>query len=88
MFTDVLSEDGAADSQDYRLNVTTVTVPAGVTNVLVPVEIIDDDLNEETEDFSVRVSNPSANLRVVPSSGVTTVTILDDDKQRNGLCIF
>lgn len=82
---DLITEDGSAKAQeDYILNITRVTIEAGDTYVDIPIYIIDDDLNEDTEEFVVRAVNPSGALRVSPGRDRTTVVIQDNDKLKNG----
>ncbi|PIK55230.1 hypothetical protein BSL78_07825 [Apostichopus japonicus] len=85
---DLITEDGSAKAQeDYILNITRVTIEAGDTYVDIPIYIIDDDLNEDTEEFVVRAVNPSGALRVSPGRDRTTVVIQDNDKLKNGFYV-
>ena len=54
-----------------------LTFAAGQTAATVTVDLVDDDIVEDTETFRLRLSNPSSNATVGNDSAVATV--LDDD---------
>ena len=72
-------EDGTALAwQDYRPQFNhKVEFPAGVTEATISVPIIDDDEEEGTETFTVKLSEESDGLNIHPAGGVATVTITE-----------
>ena len=56
------SDDSAADGEDYTGTSHTVTIPAGSTSIEVCIPILDDDNPEETETFTVTLTNVMADL--------------------------
>ena len=65
---------------DYSSGPYTVTFPAGVTSVPFSVQIIDDTVLENDEDFDLIIIPGSLPSNVTRGSTVrTTVTIADDD---------
>ena len=58
----------------------------GGTSTQVIVTIVDDDIVEMDEEFSVQVS--STNNRITVQQGTATVTITDDDGNRSFLELF
>jgi T1SS-143 domain-containing protein len=56
----------------------TVTIPAGETTMIVPVQIVQDSAIENNETFSI-VLNNAVGATVNPEASSATVTILDDD---------
>ena len=80
---DYATEDATATAgNDYTaptdtLTTNTLTIPAGQTATMVMVDLLDDDVDEDTETFRLRLSNPSANATLGNDSAVAT--ILDDD---------
>ena len=75
--------DGTARApEDYTSATGTATVPAGTTSTAIVLLIIDDTEEEETETFSVRLSEPQGGtIRVDGESG--TVTVVDADPGPN-----
>ena len=71
-----LVDDTALDGSDYIISSGTLTFLPGVTVTTILIPIIDDSLNEPTEQFFVNLSLP-ANASILDSSGI--ITILDDD---------
>lgn len=69
---------------DYRIGPYTVTFPAGVTMATISLWIEDDDLAEDTEQFSLKISSISDNRVVVGRENVSMVTILDGDSEWEG----
>ena len=80
---DYATEDATATAgNDYTaptdtLTTNTLTFTAGQTATMVMVDLLDDDVDEDTETFRLRLSNPSANATLGNDSAVAT--ILDDD---------
>uniref|UniRef100_UPI00262B90E6 Calx-beta domain-containing protein n=1 Tax=uncultured Cocleimonas sp. TaxID=1051587 RepID=UPI00262B90E6 len=74
---DIVTATGAAGSTDYTETTTTVTIPAGETTVDVTIPVIDDSIDEPSEDFSVNGTVTSGNTANTDPSG--TVTITDND---------
>jgi len=66
----------AIAGSDYTATTTTATIPVGQTCVNINIPIIDDNIQEPTETFSVNLSNPN-NATIADPQGV--VTILDND---------
>ncbi len=67
-----------AAEDDYMSVTTTVTFLAGDTVVMVPVEIIDDDVNELNEIFRAVLVNPVGGA--VITSSLAEVQIIDNDR--------
>jgi len=63
---------------DYNSGPYTVLVPAGVTSVPFDVQIIDDNIIEEEENFTLVIRNVSLPDLVIRGFSVT-VTIVDND---------
>jgi predicted extracellular nuclease len=76
---DITTGDGSATAgADYASTaVTPATILAGQTQFDLVVPILDDAVLEGDEDFTVTISNPSANATL--GTAVGTVTILDDE---------
>ena len=66
---------------------TTITIPAGQTEVSIRVNTLDDSIVEESEDFVVILSNPSQGL-TIGANNRATVIILDDDGNFRADLIF
>ena len=75
----VSMEDGTALAwQDYRPQFKhKVEFPAGATEATISVGIIDDDVVEGAETFTVMLSDPSDGINIHPAGGVATVTITE-----------
>jgi hypothetical protein len=56
----------------------TVTIPAGQTNILIPIYIAQDNIFEPNETFSI-VLTGATNATINPSASTVIVTIIDDD---------
>ena len=67
----------ATDGEDFTIVNGTVTFASGELVKVVEIPILDDDVLEQPESFTVTLSNPSRFELGNPSSGV--ITILDDD---------
>ena len=68
----------ATSSVDFVPINTTLTFPPGVTNMTVPITLLDDTLQEGTENFTVSLSGVSSGAAIgVPN--VCTVQIIDND---------
>ena len=65
----------ARASEDYEATSGTLTFPAGTTRLAILVPIIDDDLDEPAEVFTIRLSNSNATIRTGKATGV----IADND---------
>ncbi|NOZ78384.1 MAG: hypothetical protein GXP48_04225, partial [Acidobacteria bacterium] len=76
---DYATADGTATAgADYQATSGTLTIPAGQTHVHFGVPIIDDDVSEDAETFSIVLLNPvGISLGAISA---TQVTILDDDQ--------
>ncbi len=72
----VTSPGTALDGEDYGHASGTLTVPAGEAFAFIHVSILDDDVSEPDEVFSVRLSSP-LNGRLVDDEGVATITDAD-----------
>ncbi len=75
------TRDGSAQAgQDYMSTSGTITIPAGQTYVLIPVEILADTITEADEIFSLVIRNP---IGAVFPAGISEIssthTIIDDD---------
>ena len=68
----------AVNGTDYvGVGPLTGTIPANTLSITIPVTLIDDNIDEPTETFEMRLSNPSANAVIVGSLAVGTIR--DDD---------
>ena len=65
----------ARASEDYEATSGTLTFPAGTTRRTIRVPIIDDDLDEPAEVFTIRLSNSNATI----TTGTATGVIADND---------
>ena len=79
---DYATTDGdALAGNDYTGTSGTLTIPTGASSGVISVPIIDDDVVEDDETFTLTLSNPSnAALPGGASSVAATGTIIDDDK--------
>ena len=69
----------ATDPDDYApAAVRTLTIPAASTEGLISVAIVDDDLAEGAETFTVTLANPT-NAVIASGAGTATGTIVDDE---------
>ena len=76
---DFATEDATAlAGDDYTHTSDTLTFAAGQTAMTVWVDLVDDDVAEETETFGLRLSNPSSNATVGDDDSAVA-TVLDDD---------
>ncbi|MCF7989748.1 MAG: FG-GAP-like repeat-containing protein [Thiohalocapsa sp.] len=74
---DFATENGSASAgSDYTADSGTLSFGAGQTSRTVTVAIVDDAVPEDTENFRVRLSNPS---NATIGTGVGTVTVTDSD---------
>ena len=62
--------------EDYNGTAVTVTFPVGTTLVPVPISIVNDELHEDQERFSLSLSTSDPSVELGPNS---TVEINDDD---------
>lgn len=70
----------ATAGTDYEeVTAQTVTIPAGQTSVTQTIKVFGDTVVEPDEDFTVTLSNPSANID--PGTMTATVTIVDNEVQ-------
>ena len=74
--------DGTAtDPEDYApAAVRTLTIPAAFTEGSISVAVVDDDIAESSETFTVTLANPT-NAVIADGAGTATGTILDDEGQ-------
>jgi hypothetical protein len=73
------TENGSALSgNDYRANSGTVNFRSGRTTATFSLLIVNDRVRESSEQFTVRLSNPSSGWEL-GSDNVATVTITDND---------
>lgn len=73
---------GSATEADYAPTAGTATFPAGVTEVFVEIPIVDDDIYEFYESFTVQISNPIDGATIGGETAGTatgTVSIGSDD---------
>ena len=76
---DYATEDATAlAGDDYAHTSDTLMFAAGDTAGTVTVDLVDDDVAEDTETFRLRLSNPSSNA-TVGNDDSAVATILDDD---------
>lgn len=71
------SQGTAKEDIDYEGKSGTLTIPAGLTSGSITITLIDDDIEENDEMFTVNLSDPSTNATI--SDGEGDGTILDDD---------
>jgi hypothetical protein len=71
---------GTATGADYGIRAGTVTFPPGVSSVDVPLQLIDDALDEDTETLIFELTNP-VNAMLDPIMTKITEHIQDDDEQ-------
>jgi VCBS repeat-containing protein len=78
--TYVIVPGTATPGEDFNANLgpVTVTIPAGQTQIVVPVEIVQDHFVEGDETFSI-VLTDAVNATINPASNSAVVTIVDDD---------
>lgn len=73
------TEDGSAEAvEDYIPKSGTITFTPGIAEGFIEIEIIDDDVFEQDEQFYVRLSNPT-NGAILGTPDIATIMILDDD---------
>ena len=78
---DVTTQDGTAMSPndyDYDATSSTVSIPAGATSVVFAVSIVENVIDEFDETFVVALTTSTAAV-ISPTSGSSTVTIVDND---------
>merc|ERR1712060_319572 len=74
-----ISDGSTEGSADYTAPVTQlVTIPAGQTTVDISVPIVDDNLFEGPEDFTVTVTDITSNNATIGPDDSVTTTIYDD----------
>ena len=86
----VVNDGTAVDGTDFTVQSGTITFDGANTTFEVEVPILDDDVIEATETFTVLLSNVVSNIGVgIVGSDTATGTILDDDNEpgTNGLTI-
>jgi MYXO-CTERM domain-containing protein/uncharacterized repeat protein (TIGR01451 family) len=77
---DYATSDGTADATDYTATSGTLELSAGVTTGEIVVPILDDDVVEPADTFTVMLSSP---FNAVFGTDVATGTIRDDDAAPN-----
>jgi hypothetical protein len=76
---DYSTADGsAAAGQDYTLSVGSITFAPGEYSKQINIPILQDDASESSENFSISLSNPSANA-TLGTPPTATINILDDE---------
>lgn len=74
------TEDGAAkSSKDYTGITSSITIPHGQGSVTIQIPINNDLLDENDEDFKVKLTS-ATNATISTSSGIGTGTIIDNDE--------
>ncbi|NJL72395.1 MAG: hypothetical protein HC888_12895 [Candidatus Competibacteraceae bacterium] len=63
---------------DFLASSGPITIPANTTSFQIPIQVRGDTFTEGTENFSVKISNPSANALITLNAGAGT--ILDDEQ--------
>ena len=72
--------DIATAGQDYEFTSGTATIPIGATQFAIPVRILGDSTPENSESFTMSISNPQGGIFPDGVSTITaTHTIIDDD---------
>ena len=66
---------------DYTSGPYSVTFPAGVTNVPFNISIIDDNIFEENENFTLTINSSLPTGVMVGNPDQATVTIVDNDRK-------
>ena len=74
---DILHAIPSAGDSDFLGDSVVLTFTPGMSRACFNVDIVDDDLYEEPEDFIARISTTDRQVSVSPMA--TTVTILDND---------
>ncbi len=69
----------ATDGQDFVGGQGTVTIPAGVSRVTVPIQIINDSLPEPTEAFVFSLIDVPGNAASIGTPRTSRISILDDE---------
>ena len=71
---------GSADPfDDYTPFAISWTIDPGDTSLTIPVQLVDDDVVEDTESFLLGIGDASSNATISGKYYVATATILDDD---------
>ena len=82
-----LVEGTAKDPEDFALQsgkTNTLTFMPGVTSMNLPIDIIADVHDEDSENFTVTLSSPN-NATLRTDDDETTITIMDNDARTRGL---
>ena len=69
------------DGVDYTNHTVTLTFQPGETQLFVDVTIVDDDILEDVEIFTVILTTGNSNVDTPSDTDTTTVTITDDDSK-------
>ena len=80
-YTDVIcpfTVSGSADSNDHQLSDGSITISAGLTSKTLIIDIINDDVDEPSENIVVTLGNPD-NAQLDTSKDSYSLTILDND---------
>lgn len=76
---------GSADGGDYSAPVTqTVTIPAGQTSIDFGVPIVNDDIYEGVESFTVAITSVTAGRATIDANNDTVDTVIYDDGTTDG----
>ena len=73
-----LSHSHTAGSDYTSVSSRTITFPAGITEVFIPVDTVGDQISEPQESFQAVLTNPSAGLTIGAADTAIT-SIVDDD---------
>ena len=72
------------DVEDYSGDLRTVTVPAGEIAQLFTISVVDDDVMECDETFTVTILSVTTCAVTLSNGSRTEVMIVDDDGRQNG----
>ncbi|MFQ5629655.1 MAG: Calx-beta domain-containing protein [bacterium] len=67
------SSGSAQDGQDFSGKSGTLTIPSGLTSGTISVNLLDDNIDEDSETFTVNLSSPSANAQITDGKGRGTI---------------
>lgn len=80
------SAGSATSSSDFTPLSVTITFPAGSTSQTISIAIVDDNIPEGDESFTVELSSPSADAVLIPASTATVLIPINDNA--GGLVAF
>ncbi|WP_151951562.1 Calx-beta domain-containing protein [Aliarcobacter butzleri] len=67
------SQNTATSGKDYIDVSSTITIPAGSTNIQIKVPVIDDYYSDNNETMKITISNPIGNVVIVKPEGIGTI---------------